>query len=753
MLDEGKNNYLCVLYGESDDIGACFVDVSTGELNLTSVAVKDGLSAILANVARFSPSELLYNNNMPFEKEIVNYAKERLNSSTEKLDDYYYSNTKIKEVILRHFNEENLTDLKLGDYSVKTKALGATLSYLLKTQKTLLDSICNINIFTSGQYMNLDNTTRRNLELTETMLHKSKKGSLLSVLDKTKTAMGKRQIRKYVEEPLLSVGKIQKRQNAVAELFDNVAMRSNLAYALNGIFDIERILSRIAFGSVMPKELKALAQTLQHLPNLKFELKDARTELLSAIRDNIDEMSDIATLIEDSIVDEPPANIKEGGVIKPGYNKTLDSIVADMSGGKDIIKTIEAQEKEKTGIPKLKVGYNRVFGYYIEVTNSYKEQVPEHYIRKQTLTNCERYITQELKQLEERVLTAKDRAIALEHELYEEIRKTIAKEHNRLSTTASMIASLDALISLATVASENNYVCPDITSDGSIEIKDGRHPVVEEVLKSTPFVPNDTYLNMTDSRCAVITGPNMAGKSTYMRQVALIVLMAQIGSFVPAKSARISVVDAIFTRVGASDDLATGQSTFMVEMKEVSNILLNATKHSLLIFDEIGRGTSTFDGMSIAKAVIEYTVSKRKLGAKALFSTHYHELTSMEDELEGIKNYNIAAKKKGDDIIFLRKIVRGGTDDSYGIEVAKLAGIPTTVVTRAREILNDLESDKAIYELKNKDFSKKSGIEYQKLSDKGADLIDQLRRLDLNTLTPIEAMQELYNIVEKAKEI
>lgn len=751
MLDEEKNNYLCVLYGENDIIGAVFVDVSTGELDLTQINTAEGLQNLYSTLSRYAPSEIIFNDSLACRKELIAFARDRLNSFTEEMADHEYLSASSKQIILDHFKAESLLDLKLTDYSQKTRALGAALKYLLKTQKTVLDSIYTINVFSSSQYMSIDASTRRNLELCEAMLTKSKKGSLLSVLDKTKTAMGKRLIRKYIEEPLLSVGLIQRRQNSVAELFDDTLLRTNLTHALGGIFDMERILSRIAFGSVTPKELKALSATLLKIPSIKQQLFSVKTELLISICTDLDELSDIVELIDNAITDDPPATLKDGGVIRRGYNEELDRLVSDMSGGKDIIREIEQRERESTGIKNLKVGYNRVFGYYIEISNAYKDMAPDTYIRRQTLTNGERYITEELKELEKRVLGAKERSIALEHEIYEAVRTTVSGQHSRIQKTAAAISQLDVLLSLATVANENDYSCPVITQDGSIDIVEGRHPVVEQMLKSTPFVPNDTRLDLGADRCAVITGPNMAGKSTYMRQVALIVLMAQIGSFVPAKSAKISVCDAIFTRVGASDDLASGQSTFMVEMKEVANILQCATRNSLLIFDEIGRGTSTFDGMSIARAVIEYTVNKKRLGAKALFSTHYHELTKMEEEYEGIKNYNIAAKKRGEDVIFLRKIVRGGTDDSYGIEVARLAGVPTSVISRARQILAELESERIIIE--GKSAKQHSELPPQAFTNEELDLIDDIKRIDPETLTPIEAMQELYNIVTKAKNI
>ena len=753
MLEEGKNNYLCVLFGEDKQVGATFTDVSTGELNVTAVDISENCTELFATVARYTPSEILYGGNLEGNKEFVRYIRARSNAMISVLGDEAFLNDSAKKIITEHFRVQSVEDLKLTDFGVQTRALGATLSYLNKTQMTVLDNICKINLFLTNQYMSLDASTRRNLELTETMMHKSKKGSLLWVMDKTVTAMGKRHLRRWIEQPLLNISKITLRQNSVAELVEDMALRESVSDALCGIFDIERIMTRVVFGNANPKELKTLEAAFAKLPLLKQSIEAVQSTGLKNIYSSLDTLEDIKKLISDAIVEEPPLTVREGGIIKPGYSEELDEVVKDMAGGKDIICEIEAREKERTGISKLRVGYNRVFGYYIEVTNSYKDQVPADYIRKQTLTNCERYITEELKELEKRVLTAKERSAALEYELFESIRSQIANEHVRIQKTAEAIATLDALLSLSVVAAENNYVCPEICDDGSVTIVNGRHPVVEQ-LADMPFVPNDTELNMTDSRCMVITGPNMAGKSTYMRQVALIVLLAQVGSFVPAESARISLVDAVFTRVGAADDLATGQSTFMVEMNEVASILANATKNSLLIFDEIGRGTSTFDGMSIARAVIEYAVNKKKIGAKSLFSTHYHELTVLEKELDGIKNYNVAAKKRGDEIIFLRKIVRGGSDDSYGIEVANLAGVPSAVVKRAKEILISLESKKLA--MGEKPTYKTSAAYSEQVSlagEAGAEILDELKMIDVNTLTPIESMQKLYDFVKRAKEL
>ena len=588
------------------------------------------------------------------------------------------------------------------------------------------------------------------------MMSGEKRHSLLWVIDKTKTAMGKRMIRNWLERPLMSVQKITKRQNAIGELSDNPMKRDKIRVALAGINDIERLMTRIAYGTANAKELKALQNTIGRLPEIKAEVAASSSALLKDIESNIDLLTDVEELIKNAIEDEPPFTLREGGMIKKGYNEEIDELKAIMEDGAGVISSIEAKEREATGIPKLKVGYNRVFGYYIEITNPYKDLVPETYIRKQTLTNCERYITQELKELEGKILGAKDRSIALEYEVFCAVREAVGAEVERLHRTAKALAMLDVLASLAEVAVNNNYVCPQINTNGVIDIKDGRHPVVETLLDGAPFVPNDTVLDKDENRCAIITGPNMAGKSTYMRQIALIVLLAQIGSFVPAKSANISIVDAIFTRVGASDDLATGQSTFMVEMNEVSTILKNATSNSLVILDEIGRGTSTFDGMSIARAVLEFVCKKKTLGAKALFATHYHELTAMEGMLDGVKNYSIAVKKRGDDITFLRRIVKGGADESFGIEVAKLAGVPDSVVKRAKVILKELEQNKIDIKFKAEDAvveEDEDDIQFNFTVNGKNEIIEILKTIDVNTLTPIEAMQTLYDLKKKSEEL
>ncbi len=673
------------------------------------------------------------------------------------LDDNKYDFDEAANLILETLKKDEIDSLNLGHSKTAVSALGAVIDYLKEVQKKdEIEAPADIDFFDKEEFMKLDISARRNLELTKSMMSGEKRHSLLWVIDKTKTAMGKRMIRNWLERPLMSVQKITKRQNAIGELSDNPMKRDKIRVALAGINDIERLMTRIAYGTANAKELKALQNTIGRLPEIKAEVAASSSALLKDIESNIDLLTDVEELIKNAIEDEPPFTLREGGMIKKGYNEEIDELKAIMEDGAGVISSIEAKEREATGIPKLKVGYNRVFGYYIEITNPYKDLVPETYIRKQTLTNCERYITQELKELEGKILGAKDRSIALEYEVFCAVREAVGAEVERLHRTAKALAMLDVLASLAEVAVNNNYVCPQINTNGVIDIKDGRHPVVETLLDGAPFVPNDTVLDKDENRCAIITGPNMAGKSTYMRQIALIVLLAQIGSFVPAKSANISIVDAIFTRVGASDDLATGQSTFMVEMNEVSTILKNATSNSLVILDEIGRGTSTFDGMSIARAVLEFVCKKKTLGAKALFATHYHELTAMEGMLDGVKNYSIAVKKRGDDITFLRRIVKGGADESFGIEVAKLAGVPDSVVKRAKVILKELEQNKIDIKFKAEDAvveEDEDDIQFNFTVNGKNEIIEILKTIDVNTLTPIEAMQTLYDLKKKSEEL
>ncbi len=756
MLDDGSNNYLCAVFTGDKDTGVCFADVSTGEFHITVLDGDDMENKLVNQLSTYAPRELIVNSKTLDFKQIERFAK-KLSASVEVLDDDKFDFENATSLIIETLKKEEISSLGIGHSKSAVSALGAVIGYLRETQKkNEIETPSEIDFYDEEQYMSLDISARRNLELTKSMMTGDKKHSLLWVIDKTKTAMGKRMIKSWLERPLMSIPKIVKRQNAVGELADNPKMRDSVRECLVGINDIERLMTRIVYGTANAKELKSLQYTIEKLPLVKNALSEASSALLKDIFGGIDLLEDVKSLIDKAIVDEPPFSVREGGLIKSGYNSEIDELKSIMTDGAGVIASIESEQRELTGIPKLKVGYNRVFGYYIEVSNSYKDMVPDTYVRKQTLTNCERYITQELKELEGRIIGAKDRSVALEYEVFSGVRNTVAQEVERLQQTAKKLASLDVIASLAEVAVSNNYVCPVISNDGKIEIKDGRHPVVEALLEDAPFVPNDTVLDRDDNRCAIITGPNMAGKSTYMRQIALITLLAQIGSFVPAKSAKIGIVDAIFTRVGASDDLATGQSTFMVEMNEVAAILKNATPASLIILDEIGRGTSTFDGMSIARAVLEFVCKKKTLGAKTLFATHYHELTAMEGLIDGVKNYSIAVKKRGDDITFLRRIVVGGADQSFGIEVAKLAGVPDSVVKRAKVILRELEANAVKIEFKADDSvieEDENDIQYNFTANGRQEIFEILKALDVNTITPIEAMQTLYDLKKKAQEL
>lgn len=756
MLDDAVNNYLCCICRLESVTGLCFADVSTAQFHLTAVKGEDAEEQIIDQLSSYQPKEILVNSQALDFTDAAKFIKQRLNTKTQLLDDEKFDFEGATNVILETLKKEEIESLSLGSSKPVVCALGAVIDYLKEVQrKDEIEAPADIDYFEDDEYMKLDMNARRNLELTSSMMTGDKKHSLLWVLDKTKTAMGKRMIRNWLERPLMSAAKITRRQNAVGELADNPEMRDKTRAALTGISDIERLMARIAYSTANAKELKSLQATCERLPKIKELILGCSSVYLKEIYHSIDTLSDVCELIESAIVDEPPFSLREGGMIKRGYSAELDELKDIMEDGAGVIASIEAKQREETGIPKLKVGYNRVFGYYIEVTNSYKDLVPDTYIRKQTLANCERYITQELKDLEGRILGAKDRAVALEYDVFCSVREKISLEVQRIQKTAKALAALDTLAGLAEVAVTNNYVCPQINSGGCIEIKDGRHPVVEALMDGAVFVPNDTVLDKNENRCMIITGPNMAGKSTYMRQIALIVLMAQIGSFVPARSASIGIVDAIFTRVGASDDLATGRSTFMVEMSEVSSILKNATSDSLIILDEIGRGTSTFDGMSIARAVLEYVCKKKTLGAKTLFATHYHELTAMEGLLDGVKNYSIAVKKRGDDITFLRRIVKGGADESFGIEVAKLAGVPDSVVRRAKVILKELEQNKIDIEFKAEDavVEEEEDIQYNFSANGKNEILEILKATDVNTLTPIEAMQTLYDLKKKAEEL
>ncbi len=744
MLDESKNNYIASLYSDGSDTGVCFCDVSTGQLYVTMLSGKTVADEIKSQLISYNPHEILLGGTLSSSVALGTFISDKLIASVEKPDEGEYTYLDCFDIILKQFGAKKAEKIK--DHQASVLALGALLSYLYKTQMTGLERISDIEVYSVNQFMKLDFNTRRNLELTQTMLTKEKKGSLLWVLDKTRTAMGKRLLRSWIEQPLMNAAAIIRRHTAVEELLNNTVKRLELTAALSGILDIQRIMTKIVFGSANARELRSLSSACKELPNIKALLSDSSSSYLKELYNNLDTLEDINSLIDSAIVEDPPFTVREGGMIKEGYNETLDSVRFDMTGSTSLLARLEASEREKTGIPKLKVGYNRVFGYYIEVTNSYKDLVPETYIRKQTLANCERYITQELKDLEARILGAKDKSVAMEYEIFTSVRKFVAENLSRIESTTSAIATLDVLCSLSNVASDNNYIRPDITLSSTLRLKNSRHPVVEVLLKNSMFVPNDVFLDCDSNRVAIITGPNMAGKSTYMRQTALIVLMAQMGSFVPCESAEIGIVDAIYTRVGASDDLAAGQSTFMVEMSEVANIVKNATSKSLLVFDEIGRGTSTFDGMSIARAVLEYVVNKKHLGAKTLFATHYHELTVLESLMNGVKNYNIAVKKRGDDITFLRKIVKGGADESYGIEVAKLAGVPESIIRRAKEILKELTASKPDDENIVVRTKAPESDQLTLLNPVNDIISEKLNKVDINTLTPIEAINLIYEL-------
>jgi DNA mismatch repair protein MutS len=754
MLDEARNNFICSVCVRGETAGVCFADVSTGELYGT-VLHKDLGEQLKNEMARYSPREILVNSGVLDYRELPAFIKNRLSASLELREDSAFDDAACVDAVCAQFHPKTLTDLKLDDKPELTAALGALFSYLKETQRTGIERMSTLQVYSGAQYMKLDLNARRNLELLETMRNKEKRGSLLGVLDKTHTPMGKRLIRSWIEQPLLNPATISRRLNAVEELLGDAVLRDTLCGQLDGIHDLERVMSRVVYGSANGRELRSLESAARCLPPLREALSSVKAEMLRKIQDEIDPLQDVADLIDRAIVDDPPFSLREGGIIKPGFNEELDLLKGDMTDGRGVLAKIESDERERTGIPKLKVGYNRVFGYYIEVSNSFRDRVPQEYIRKQTLTNCERYITPQLKELEGRILGAHDRSVQLEHQLFEEVRKQVASQMKRIQKTAEAIARLDVLQSFAQVSAENHYTRPIVDLSGKIELKESRHPVVESLLDA-PFVPNDVSLDKENTRVAVITGPNMAGKSTYMRQIALIVLMAQIGCFVPASSAHIGIVDAIFTRVGASDDLASGQSTFMVEMAEVADILKNATADSLLILDEIGRGTSTYDGMSIARAVLEFVANKRTLGAKTLFATHYHELTALEELLDGVKNYNIACKKHGDDITFLRRIVRGGADDSYGIEVAKLAGVPNRVIKRAKEILGELTAGQAVTPPKGipqrRTAPEQPEAQLSLTPPSEAEVLRRLREMDVNTLTPIECMNQLFQLSQLAKE-
>ena len=755
MLEEKKNNYIMSIVKKGIYYGLAVCDISTGDFYATQIKLdENNFEKLLDEYARYTPAELVVNIAMGNSKEELEIMKDRSNTFVTIRDDSIFSEDSKDLLKLYNLvdNRENPIE-KIDTENIFTvSAINGLLNYFSETQKVQLGHINKIKIYEVRKYMSLDINARRSLELTERMRDKSKKGTLIWVLDKTSTSMGGRLLRRWINDPLLDINEINNRLNSVKELKDNMMLRGDIIEALRKVYDIERLAGKIAYGNANGRDLISLKNSLSKLPELKQVLGMTSSDLLKQIYEQLDELQDIYKLIEDSIVEEPPIGIKDGGLIKPGYNPEIDEYKEISTNGKQWILDIEAREREATGIRNLKIGYTKVFGYYIEITKSFLNQVPEdRFIRKQTLTNGERFITEELKELETKILGAEEKIISLEYNEFVKIRTQIAQNISRLQTSAMCVAKIDVLSSFAVVAEDNNYVYPEVDNSGKLEIKDGRHPVVEAMLDSGMFVQNDVNLDTNENRVAIITGPNMAGKSTYMRQVALIALMAQIGCFVPATSARIGIVDKIFTRIGASDDLSSGQSTFMVEMMEVSNILKDATENSLVILDEIGRGTSTYDGLSIAWAVAEYIADKSKIGCKTLFATHYHELIEMAEKTEGIKNYSIAVKEKGEDIIFLRKIVEGGTDESYGIHVAKLAGVPKAVVNRANKILNSLERTDAKFKAEEKEDKKQVEGQFDFYNLKLAEIATELDKININELTPIDALNTLVKIKEKLK--
>ncbi len=751
MLDDAKNNYLCAIFLEGENAGLAFADISTGEVSVTAQSGKNVTEKIENEIARFSPSEVLFNDEALYNKDLRAFFAAREIALPPKTDNSLFDEEAGRLITEKVFGQK-IEELGLSDLPDAVRALGAVLMYLQYNQKNDLENISDLNVYDNDRFMALDVTARRNLEIVESVHRREKRGSLLWVLDRTNTSMGRRLIRSYTENPLTDPVRINERLNCVSELFSDSDLRGAIRDMLSGINDFERILTRIVYGTANARELRSLAAAADCIPALKGLLGNVRTKLLRSVYKDLDELRDISALINAAILDEPAFSVREGGMIRPGYHAELDELTAIVSGGKQFLAEIEEREQAKTGIKKLKVGYNKVFGYYIEVSNSFKEMVPDYYIRKQTLVGGERFITEELKALEAKVLGAQERITKLEFELFSDVLAKVSAQQSRIKRTASAVARLDVFASFAEVSVQQGYVCPTVNDSDRIVIKNGRHPVVEKFLGGEPFVPNDTLLDCGANRTQIITGPNMAGKSTYMRQIALIVMIAQMGCFVPASSAEIGVVDKIFTRIGAADDLSMGQSTFMMEMSEVSTILRGATKRSLIILDEIGRGTSTYDGMSIARAVLEYVTDKKKIGARTLFATHYHELTALENTIEGVKNYNIVVKKRGEDIIFLRKIVPGGADESYGIELTKLAGIPPKVVSRAKAILGEIEAEgRPAPELRVQQTPEiPEEPQISMLSGAGTEIIDELKRTDLNTLTPIEALTMLYRFKKEA---
>ena len=756
-LEEGKNQYLVCIVRFDDKFGLSAADISTGEYYVTEL---DSEKKLMDEIFKFAPTEIISNQSLLLSSLNLDSIKQQIGAVIYTLDDWYFEDDSCRKLLKEHFKVQNLDGFGLGDYECGVIAAGALLQYLYETQKNELGHMTTLQTYSIGKYMVLDSATRRNLELTETLREKQKRGSLLWVLDKTKTAMGARKLRTYIEQPLIDKEEIEERYDAVGELKDNMILREEIREYLQPVYDLERLISRISYKTANPRDLLAFKTSLAMIPSIKYLLNTASSSWLTKINEEMDSLEDIRQLIEDAIDEDAPITFREGGIIKTGFHKEIDELRSAKVEGKSWLAKLEAEEREKTGIKNMKIKFNKVFGYYLEVTNSNLSMVPDYYIRKQTLTNAERYITPELKELEDKILGSEEKLISLETELFNTVRDTIAAEVIRIQSTAHAIARLDVAASLAAVAEQQNFVRPKVNEKGVIDIKGGRHPVVEKMLQNDLFVDNDTYLDNNKNRISIITGPNMAGKSTYMRQTALIVLMAQIGSFVPATSAKIGIVDRIFTRVGASDDLASGQSTFMVEMTEVANILRNATANSLLVLDEIGRGTSTFDGLSIAWAVVEHISNPKILGAKTLFATHYHELSELEGSIDGVNNYCIAVKERGDDIVFLRKIVRGGADRSYGIQVAKLAGVPDSVIERAKEIaaeLSDADISVKARDIANasKPVDRVADVEAEQISFfdtvKDEDILKELEEMDISNMTPMDAMNALYKLQNKLK--
>ncbi len=754
MLEERKNNYIMSIFKSGIYFGISICDISTGEFYAAEIKDNHNFPMLLDEIARYTPSELVVNSMMADCSEEMSKIKERFeNVYITKFNDKFF-NSEVENLEMRFSIQDN-HGKKVENFSEKNLAISsihALFEYIEQTQKTNLDHINKIVVYSLSRYMALDINARRNLEITEKLRDKSKKGTLLWVLDKTSTSMGARALRRWLGDPLVDVLEINKRLEAVKELKDDIMLRGEVIDNLKKVYDIERLAGKMAYGNANARDMVTLKNSLLKLPEVKRSLANCKSERLKEIAENLDELQDIYQLIDGAIIDDPPMTIKDGGIIKLGYDEEIDTLKTAQIEGKNWLVQLELDEREKTGIKNLKIGFNKVFGYFIEVTKSYLSQVPDRFVRKQTLANAERYITEELKNLENQILGAEEKVVTLEYEAFVQIRDQIAKNIKRLQKTSEMVSNLDVLTSFAEVAEDMNYCMPEVTSSGTLDIKKGRHPVIEKILGPGSFVENDTYLDKQDSRLSIITGPNMAGKSTYMRQVALITLMAQVGSFVPAESAKIGVVDKIFTRVGASDDLSMGQSTFMVEMMEVATILKEATSNSLVVLDEIGRGTSTYDGLSIAWAVAEFIGDKEKCGAKTLFATHYHELTELEDKIEGIKNYSIAVKEKGEDIIFLRKIVRGGTDESYGIHVARLAGVPKVVTQKADEILRSLERKNILTGQKQEKQDKKQVEgQFDLYNYKLAEIAHEVDKINLNELTPIDALNTLVRMKEKMK--